>query len=98
MVFHHVVELKKMLQKFNSILNRGGYLCIADLDKEDGNFHKGMEYENLHHGFERNALESLLEETGFNPVFYKIILDIDRISENGEVKKYPVFLMIAMKN
>jgi len=95
MTFHHIVESDKMLTKFNALLNKGGYLCIADLDKEDGLFHQQNEHDFLHHGFDRTELETLMKKAGFNPVFYKIILDIEKTVENGEVKKYPVFLIIA---
>jgi len=95
MTFHHIVESDKMLTKFNTLLKQGGYLCIADLNKEDGKFHQQNEHGFLHHGFEKSELETLMKNNGFNPVFYKIILEIEKTFENGEVKKYPVFLIIA---
>ena len=39
MTLHHVPDTDRILRVFHDLLNPGGYLCIADLDQEDGSFH-----------------------------------------------------------
>ena len=36
MVLHHVIDIEKIIKKFYTLLNPGGYLAIADLYPEDG--------------------------------------------------------------
>jgi ubiquinone/menaquinone biosynthesis C-methylase UbiE len=98
MTLHHVTDTASIISKFSSILKVGGYVCIADLVSEDGRFHQGDVDPNIHHGFDRTKLELIMHNAGLEPVFYKVILDIDREFEDGEVKKYPVFLIIAKKS
>jgi len=66
MTLHHISDTEKILRKFYTLLKPGGYLCIADLDKEDGSFH-GKEVENVHRGFNRDNLDSLAMDIGFSP-------------------------------
>ena len=39
MTLHHIPDTAKILGSFQALLQPGGVLCIADLDKEDGSFH-----------------------------------------------------------
>ena len=39
MVLHHVKDTRKILVSLRDLLHEGGFLCIADLDKENGSFH-----------------------------------------------------------
>ena len=38
MALHHIVETEKIIKQFHSLMKPGGYLCIADLEKEDGTY------------------------------------------------------------
>ncbi len=58
MTLHHVPDLRARACGVPRAAERGGYLCIADLDAEDGSFH-GPEVD-VHHGFERSALGKAL--------------------------------------
>ena len=72
------------------LLNKGGYLCIADLDAEDGSFHgPGVD---VHHGFERGALRRSLANAGFAD----IAIGDCFVVEHGP-RKYPVFLASCRK-
>ena len=73
MTLHHIKDLDGIFLRFNNLLKPGGYLCIADLVKEDGDFHKNGSGVNLHHGFERESLIAKLKESGFSYVDYKIL-------------------------
>ena len=92
MTMHHIIELNKILKKFNSLLKPNGYICIADLVKEDGSFHSGIPGFNGHNGFDKNELTKILNNNGFEVVFYKICYEIEK-----DNRKYPLFLMIGEK-
>ncbi len=60
MTLHHIPDTRHILRQFYALLNSGGYLCITDLDKEDGSIH-GHDVANVHKGFDRKELASLAE-------------------------------------
>ncbi len=94
MALHHVRDIRGVLGKFHALLEDGGILFIADLDKEDGSFHKTAIGFDGHNGFDRVELASMAEAAGFKNVefetVYEILKEID-----GAVRSYPVFLMKA---
>jgi ubiquinone/menaquinone biosynthesis C-methylase UbiE len=96
MTMHHIIEIDNILQKFNSMLNPDGYLCISDLVKEDGSFHSEHPDFDGHKGFEKNEIENYFKNNGFKISYYKICFTIEKIV-NNETKKYPVFLIIGKK-
>lgn len=95
MTLHHIEDAKGILKKFHALLRPGGWLCVADLDKEDGTFHTDGTTD-VHLGFERGELQKWVEEAGFSGVqfstAYEIKKDID-----GVEKTFPVFLLTARK-
>jgi len=94
MTLHHIDDTEKILSLFHQLLKKSGYLCIADLDKEDGSFHED-EFHG-HHGFKRKDFkENLLNQKFGNIQFstvYKVTKEI-----KGKKKIFPVFLVIAQK-
>lgn len=94
MTLHHIIEVDDILKKFSEMLSAGGYLCIADLDEEDGSFH-GEGFEG-HNGFNRDALEKKLESFGLKATHYEICFQMKR--EHSGDKVYNVFVMIATKD
>ncbi len=73
-----------------------GYLCIADLDTEDGSFHAdntGV----LHFGFDRKELKELLGKTGFGEVNDTNAATIAKPVEGRGEKEFTVFLLIGRK-
>ena len=92
MTFHHIDDIGRILRDLFSLLVSPGYLCIADLDSEDGSFH-GPEFTG-HRGFDRNELERKLTQAGFRAVEFTTVFEITK----GEKQtRYPVFLMIARR-
>ena len=95
MTLHHIEGAKGILKKFNTLLKPGGWLCVADLDKEDGSFHTDGTTD-VHLGFERAELQQWVVDAGFTGVkfstAYKIKKEID-----GAEKTFPVFLLTARK-
>jgi ubiquinone/menaquinone biosynthesis C-methylase UbiE len=92
MTLHHIPDTAHILKVFHDLLNPGGHLCIADLDKEDGRFH-GIEVD-VHHGFDRDRLTTLVQAAGFAEVRFRTVFEIVKQQDGGE-RAYPVFLMTA---
>ena len=90
MTLHHVADTDRLLRIFNDMLVPGGYLCISDLDEEDGSFHSGAFAG--HRGFDRQQLESVLKQAGFENVGFETCYTI-RKEREGVTDEYPVFLM-----
>jgi ubiquinone/menaquinone biosynthesis C-methylase UbiE len=95
MTLHHIADVKDMLEKFHSLLKPGGYLLVADLDKEDGSFHTDGSTD-VHLGFERSELQNMVQAVGFNDVRFSTAYEIRKKVGDGE-KTFPVFLMSARK-
>lgn len=97
MTLHHIPDTRLILNQFYELLNAGGYLCVADLDKEDGSFH-GHEVDDVHKGFDRKELAGLAEELGFTNINFSTAYKMEReVNENGKTKLFPIFLMIGQK-
>lgn len=91
MTLHHIQDIAAMLGTFHSLLKPGGFLALADLDREDGSFHTedtGV----YHHGFDREWLTQLATTAGFQSV---------RLTSVSVVRKpqgdFPVFLLTARR-
>jgi 2-polyprenyl-3-methyl-5-hydroxy-6-metoxy-1,4-benzoquinol methylase len=94
MTLHHVPDTDHILRVFHGMLNPGGYLCIADLDQEDGSFH-GPEVD-VHHGFDRADLGQRAAQAGFADIHFQTVFSIAKERESG-TREYPVFLMAARR-
>jgi ubiquinone/menaquinone biosynthesis C-methylase UbiE len=91
MTLHHVPDTDRLLRAFHAVLEPGGWLALADVDKEDGSFH-GPEVTDVHHGFEREKIKAQAEAAGFRDVTFSTVYEIPKA---GRI--YPVFLMSARK-
>ncbi|HHH72673.1 MAG TPA: class I SAM-dependent methyltransferase [Sulfuricurvum sp.] len=91
MAMHHVEDTSAFLQTLYDHLNPGGFIAIADLDKEDGNFHSHGNDGVFHFGFERETLTKLAEQEGFTAISFCTALTIEKPD-----RPYPVFLFTAM--
>jgi ubiquinone/menaquinone biosynthesis C-methylase UbiE len=90
MTLHHVADTSRVLAAFRDMLEPGGWLCVADLDAEDGSFHEpGV---NVHHGFDREALRKDLSAAGFTDI---VVADCCRIARGEHA--YSVFLASCRK-
>lgn len=92
MTLHHVVPLDRVLANLTALLLPGGYLCIADLDTEDGSFH-GEEFEG-HRGFDRGELAGKLTQLGLRIVSAENCFTMTKQTANGE-HEFSVFLLVA---
>ncbi len=97
MTLHHIIDLDTILYKFSKMLRFDGYLCIADLEREDGSFHEDMSNFEGHYGFEKRELEKLLDRHGFRICLYKNFYKIEKTLNSGAKKVFPLFMLIAKK-
>lgn len=95
LTLHHIVDTDKILSSFYSMIDPGGFLFIADLDKEDGSFH-GEGFDG-HNGFDRNELRDKALKAGFKDINFKTITQVLKEVASGEKRAFPVFLMTARK-
>ena len=90
LTLHHIVDVHQVLHGFAAMLDAGGWLCIADLDAEDGSFHGDGHHG--HDGFDRAALASELEAAGFTDVRFEHCGTVPRHDA-----EYPMFLATARR-
>lgn len=91
MTIHHVSDVQELFYKFYRLLNSGGTIALADLDKEDGTFHTedtGV----FHFGFEQETFASWALNAGFEDVHIEIVSVAKK--PYGE---YPIFLLTGHK-
>jgi ubiquinone/menaquinone biosynthesis C-methylase UbiE len=96
LTLHHVKDIARTFEIFNSMLVPGGYVCIGDLITEDGSFHSGDPEFDGHKGFDPVELKKLLKLNGFTTEHEKIFSVIER-EHHQEIKKFPLFLIIGKK-
>lgn len=92
MAMHHVEDTQALFHTFAAHLSQGGRLALADLDKEDGDFHPPGVEGVFHAGFKRSSLQTIAEAAGFSEVSFVTAAEV-----NKEGKPYPIFLMSAVK-
>jgi 2-polyprenyl-3-methyl-5-hydroxy-6-metoxy-1,4-benzoquinol methylase len=94
MTLHHVLNTDQILSNFHTLLNQAGFLCIADLDREDGSFH-GPEFSG-HKGFDRQDLAVEVARAGFTNIEFATVHTMTREVDGRQVS-FPIFLMSAEK-
>ena len=89
MTLHHLEDIPGLFARFHGLLNPGGFIALADLDREDGSFHEedtGV----FHFGFDRGWMEDTARQAGFEGVG---MITASAISKPD--REYPVFLLTA---
>lgn len=96
MAFHHIQDIRSLLEQLYDVTASGGMLCIADLDSDEGKFHE----DNMgifHFGFERHELAALLTEIGFRDIQHKTVATVTKTGADGEKRAFTIFLVSAKK-
>lgn len=91
MALHHIKEPSSMFKNFADSLKSGGYLGVADLDKEDGSFHENNNGV-YHFGFCASELEDFFVSAGFEKPQITVAHTIDK-----ELKSYDILFCFARK-
>lgn len=96
MALHHIQDIEGIIKKFYELFNNEGYLCIVDLNEEDGSFHGDRHDFHGHNGFNQEKLKRILEDTGFCNIESKTFYHDIKVVEGKNVN-YSLFLMVARK-
>jgi cyclopropane fatty-acyl-phospholipid synthase-like methyltransferase len=91
MTLHHVEDIDRLFRVFFDCLKPGGFIALADLDSEDGQFHPDATGV-FHHGFDRHELREVAQHAGFD----RIEIQTASVIHKPEVD-YPVFLLTACR-
>ena len=97
MALHHIMDTETTIKNLYRLLKKDGYLCVVDLDEEDGSFHKEEKDFNGHNGFNQNELKNVLLETGFEEVVTNTFYKNEKLIEEMKVP-YSLFLMVGRKS
>lgn len=96
MTLHHIENIGYVIRQFYSCLFSGGYLCIADLDSDDGDFHRDKTGV-VHFGFDRVEMRRLFTASGFQDVRDVTAASVIKDLSGGRSREFTVFLMIGRK-
>jgi ubiquinone/menaquinone biosynthesis C-methylase UbiE len=96
MTLHHVKEIRPLLDQFYRILTPSGYLCIADLDLDDGRFHDSNDGV-FHFGFDRALLRKDFMEAGFDDIRDRTPAGVIKPASDGGQRSFTIFLMTGRK-
>jgi ubiquinone/menaquinone biosynthesis C-methylase UbiE len=96
MTLHHIEDIDALLTQFFRSLKAPGWLCVADLDLDQGEFHEdntGV----FHFGFERAALRRALVGAGFVDVHDVTAAEVVKPTQQGALRTFSVFLVTGRK-
>jgi|PlaIllAssembly_1097288.scaffolds.fasta_scaffold121931_2 ubiquinone/menaquinone biosynthesis C-methylase UbiE len=96
MTLHHVADIDAQLTQFFRALKASGWLCVADLDPEQGEFHDdntGV----FHFGFDRDALRCAFVRAGFADVHDVTATEVVKPTHKSGLRTFRVFLMTGQK-
>jgi 2-polyprenyl-3-methyl-5-hydroxy-6-metoxy-1,4-benzoquinol methylase len=97
MVLHHIEDIPNLTRHLAQWCCPGGYVALADLEPEDGTFHRDAR-DVAHHGIDPAELSAQLETVGFTTESIQTVHTIQRPpAEGADPRDYPVFLLVARK-
>lgn len=94
MVLHHIDNVPEQIRTLIGWLRPGGYICLCDLEKEDGSYHDGEIVP--HNGFDRVYIVDILRKHGLCDITDRIVYG-NKKTVNGEEKSFPVFMIAGRK-
>ena len=94
LALHHVEPLDETLCNLSNHVAENGYICLSDLDVEDGSFH----YPQIvpHNGIDREDVIRNVTKSGMHIICNKTVFIEERIV-GGKKKTYPIFLIIGKR-
>ena len=96
LTLHHIPEVKPVLAQFYQVIAPGGFLSIADLDVDDGQFHEDKTGV-FHSGFDRNVMRHYFSEAGFDNITDSTAAVVTKPSFNQGIREFTVFLITGRK-
>jgi ubiquinone/menaquinone biosynthesis C-methylase UbiE len=97
MTFHHIRELRILLEQCYRVIRPSGYLCVADLDPDAGLFH-GDPSGVFHEGFDRAVLRKGFNEAGFGQIRDRTASVVKKPLHDGTEGEFTVFIMTGRKS
>jgi ubiquinone/menaquinone biosynthesis C-methylase UbiE len=94
MALHHMTDAPGLLKEFSHLLNPGGVVCIGDLEKEDGTFHRTDDIP--HSGFDPDELKEWCEKAGLQVSVFKTMHTVEKTGADGNQREYPMFFLKAV--
>ncbi len=98
MTLHHIDDVTQMLGLFRDLLQPGGWVALADLDREDGSFHGPDVPGIMHQGFDRAKLVATLTGLDLQAVTATTAYTVEKCDPAGTPRRYPIFLITARRN
>lgn len=94
MALHHVADLNTAIGNLAAHVAKGGFICLSDLDVEDGSFH----YPDTapHNGIDRSIVIETICKSGMQVIFNQTVHIEEKIID-GNTRTYPVFLIIGKR-
>ncbi len=96
MTMHHISDTQTFLNELYHALRPGGYICITDLETEDGSFHHEPDSSIHHLGFEPSEIKQLFQHVGFQEIRVDTFHHVVRESKDGQ-REYPLFMAIGKR-
>ena len=96
MAFHHVEDVDALLSNMFRILKAPGYLCVADLDPDEGKFHPdntGV----FHSGFDRSRMMERFSRAGFRGIRADTATEVTKPTADGTLRTFSIFLVTGEK-
>ena len=96
LTLHHIKEIKPLVAQFYQVITPGGFLSIADLDSDDGQFHENTAGV-FHSGFDRAAMHKYFSEAGFDDIKATTAASVMKPVLNQGTRQFTIFLMTGRK-
>jgi len=96
MTLHHVADPTAVIGVLADHVEPGGWIALCDLETEDGTFHEDP-HADVHHGFDRPTLVSLLEGLGYTKVTASSAYVMRKELPEGP-REYPLFLLTGQRS
>jgi ubiquinone/menaquinone biosynthesis C-methylase UbiE len=97
MAVHHIARPDQLINTLHTLLRPSGWLCIADLDAENGSFHRDNTGVH-HHGFDRADMTRYFAAAGFEEVRVTTALTFNREVEDAGEREFSIFLAVGRKS
>ncbi|WP_456322200.1 class I SAM-dependent DNA methyltransferase [Hydrogenimonas sp.] len=91
MTLHHIEETETVMKHLRSMLKKGGFIALADLAPERGDFHDNGNEGVYHFGFNEKTIGEAAREAGFANISYDIVYTIEKEGKD----RYDIFLLTA---
>ncbi|HNX25303.1 MAG TPA: class I SAM-dependent methyltransferase [Spirochaetota bacterium] len=96
MTMHHIKEPAALIKQFYNVIKPGGFLCIADLDTDNGKFHDNSDGV-FHEGFQRDEMKKFYKDAGFTGITDVTAAEISKPDKDGNMNSFTIFLIVGKK-